>query len=373
MTTIEQAKSLLQSSQEQKAVELLAGAIVKEPENVQLLEVFGEALLEVNEVETAYNVLSKAVEKDPEAALGVDKFLYLGQIVGGADGVQLLDVALARLSLQLEQIASSQGENDPVLVELAKLYPSAADLLQYLIRKLNSAVFAEIEVWMTDLCMEEEAESQCDLLIEKLLALDPENPEALSLLCLIRISQQRNDEGKEALTKAWEHFQQRKAVLAADADAHDELVELVQPLIGLARFAVELAMYDVAPAICAAVSEINDNAVDAYYLEGLAHIFKAKQLHGGDGSEDYRETDLGAVVNSANSDISAILAEARLALTQGFRAVNSAAAESTDPDVAVQINELLRPLGGPNMEEILPQKVADDEDWEDEIESDDEA
>ena len=60
---------------------------------------------------------------------------------------------------------------------------------------------------MTDLCMEPEAESKCNELIDYSLQLDDNNnPESYSLLSSIRISQQRTQEAIEALLKSWELF-----------------------------------------------------------------------------------------------------------------------------------------------------------------------
>lgn len=379
-STIHRARALLQSSQEQKALELLAPAATQHPDNVPLLEIFGQTLLEVNDVETAYSVLIKAAELDPEATQGVDKFLYLGQIIGGRDGCDYLDVALARLLTQLEKVAAN-SQDDASLVELAKVYPTSEALSQYLIKKLNQGIFAEIEIWMTDLCMEPEAEEQCDKLISHSLALDDQNPEALSLLALIRISQQRNDEAKDSLLKSWELFQAKKRSLEVNqSEGGEELsfeyIELVQPLLGLARFAIELAMYDVGPLISASISEINDNALDCYYYEALCHILKAKlaysELH--PSETDYRELDTALVVKSDDAAIQAAVAEAKSALTQGYRVINSANAEASDPDVVDQVNEMLQEVGGPVMAELMPERRTNDDDeegWEDEIVSDD--
>ncbi|KAF3988727.1 hypothetical protein FT663_03208 [Candidozyma haemuli var. vulneris] len=381
---IARARALLQSSQENKAMELLAPEVAKNQDDPKLLEVFGECLLEVNDVESAYNVLEKAVSLDTEGALGVDKFLYLGQIIGGNDGINHINVALAKLQEQLQKVVDNSGTDDSVLVDLAQLYPSTEDLAGHLIKKLNQGIFAEIEIWMTDLCMEPEAEEQCDKLISHSLTLDETNPEALSLLASIRISQQKNEEAQEALLKSWSLFQEKKVALEENQkkddgeDASLEYVELVQPLLGLARFAIELGMYEVAPSIAASVAEINDNALDAFYYEALAHLLRAKQVYGElnpssvPEESDYREIDLDQVKKSDDENVQSGLHDARSALTQGYRVLNSASAEAMDPDVAGQVSELLTELGGPIMADLLPERKNDDDEegWEDEIQSD---
>lgn len=382
---IGRARALLQSSQETKALELLTPEIAKDPENVRLLQVFGEALLEANDVETAYDVLQKACELDQQAELGVEKFLYLGQIIGGADGVSLVNVAINRLDDQLNKLLDDSsfedGAGDALLKELAALYTSPEALKTYLISKINQGIFAEIEIWMTDLCMEPEAEQQCDQLISHSLTLDAENPEALSLLALIRISQQRQSEAEEALQKSWTLFAQKKEHLENQQnkegdEATFEYIELTQPLLQLARFAVELAMYDLAPQITVAVSEINDNCLDCFYLEALAYVFKAKLLYSQQSAVegDYRELELAPILASTDEIIQSCIADAKSALTQGYRVIHSADAEALDLDLIDQVNEMLTAFGGPVMAELMPERATgeDDGNWEDEIVSDDE-
>ncbi|KAF8004318.1 hypothetical protein HF325_001766 [Metschnikowia pulcherrima] len=375
-STIQKARAFLQSSQEAKALELLTPKVSQHPENVLLLQVFGEALLEANDVETAYAVLSKATELDPEAKLGVEKFLYLGQIIGGSDGCSLLNIAIQRLQDQLQSVHDNTGGNDPVLQELSRSYPTSEVLALYLIKKLNQAIFAEIEIWMTDLCMEPEAEAECDKLISHSLTLDDANPEAYSLLALIRISQQRQTDAEEALNKAWELFAQRKQDLEVQQNQEGEestfeYIELVQPLLGLARFAIELGMFEVVPQISAAVAEVNDNALDCFYYEALAHSLKAKQLyaqaHG--ITDDYREIDDALIVKADTEAIQSCVADARSALTQGYRVINSADLEASDPEVIDQVNGMLAVFGGPVMADLMPPRRNDDddEDWEKEI------
>lgn len=375
---IGKARALLQNAKEGDALALLTPEVAKDPENVPLLEIFGESLLEANDVETAYNVLKKATQLDPQAALGVDKFLYLGQIIGGQDGCAYLDSAILKVQEQLLNVKENKGELDPVLQGLARLYPTSDLLSAYLIKKLNQAIFAEIEIWMTDLCMEPEAEAQCDKLISHSLAMDNNNPEAHSLLALIRISQQRPDEAKQALTTSWQLFSSKKLDLEQQQNSEGdessfEYVELVQPLLGLSRFAIELAMYDIVPEICSAVSDINDNALDCYYLESLSHILKAKRLYSELNSvkTDYRDLDNSVLENSSDEKIVQCLQDAKSSLTQGYRVMNSADAEASDPDVITQVSDMLQAFGGPVMSELMPSRQ-DDEDlndgWEDELE-----
>lgn len=383
---IANARALIQSSQADKALELLTPLMPENETSVPFLQIFGEVLLETSDLENAYEVLTSACTLDAEAELGTEKFFYLGQIIGGADGIKYVDVGLAKLSDQLKLIQEEQGERDFLLIQLAKLYPTKDLLISYLIKKLNQGIFAKIEIWMTDLCMEPEAEQQCDDLINYSLLLDPENPEALSLLASIRISQQRPGEAKESLLKSWALFQAKKSALEESAnklqenneDAFDvgmEYVELIQPLLTLARFAIELESYDLAISITSNIQDVNEDILDAYYYEALANILNAKKLYhqSNNVNEDYRDIDLDTLKSATDENIQNSLKEAKSALVIGYKIINSDAGSEAEPELIEQVNDLLNQLGGASMADLLPKRDdGDDEGWEDEIESDDE-
>ncbi|RLV92998.1 Assembly chaperone of RPL4 [Spathaspora sp. JA1] len=376
---ISQARALLETSQPEQALTLLTQHLQANVESIEFLSVYGETLLETNQLEQAYQVLSKACEMDPDANQGVEKFLYLGQIIGGSDGLDYINIALNKLSTYLQDLQS--GKKTP---EELKQYGNEDKLRLWLIEKLNSGIFSEIEVWMTDLCMEPEAESKCQELIDYSLSLDDTNPEAYSLLASIRISQQRNEEAVVALEKSWELFQIKKTNLeqAANATTEDvnafeigmEYVELIQPLLTLSRFAMELELYDSAILIASNVQDINDSILDSYYIEALANLFKAKRQLPVQQDQDYRDIDIKTLQQTNNEEISTILNQVRSSLTQGYKVINSAAGEDCDPGLVDQVNELLTELGGPIMSELMPKRGDDEEveGWEDEIQSDEE-
>lgn len=383
---IANARALIQSSQPDKALELLTPLKSENESSVPFLQIFGEVLLETSDLENAYQVLTSACTLDSEAELGTEKFFYLGQIIGGIDGIKYVDVGLTKLADQLNLIQEDQGERDFLLVQLAKLYPTKELLISYLIKKLNQGIFAKIEIWMTDLCMEPEAEQQCDDLINHSLLLDPENPEALSLLASIRISQQRPEEAKESLLKSWTLFQAKKSALEESAnklqenneDAFDvgmEYVELIQPLLTLARFAIELESYDLAISITSNTQDVNEDILDAYYYEALANILNAKKLYHqlSNVSEDYRDIELDILKSTTDENIQNSLKEAKSALVIGYKIINSDAGSEAEQELVEQVNDLLNQLGGASMADLLPKRDdGDDEGWEDEIESDNE-
>jgi Tfp pilus assembly protein PilF len=55
------------------------------------------------------------------------------------------------------------------------------------------------------------AESNCENLLKTALQVDPENTEALQTLASVRMSQQRPDEAKDILEKAWSSWKDLEA------------------------------------------------------------------------------------------------------------------------------------------------------------------
>lgn len=362
---VAKARALLQSSQIEKALEILQPAVKQHPENVPLLEVLADTMLELNDVESAYNILMKAVELDPEAKQGVEKFLNLGQIIGGRDGCQLLDIAIARCMELLDKVAL-----EPEFVSTSG-FDSAEEFRANFVKKFNLAIFAEIEIWMTDLCMEPEAEQMCDQLISQSLKLDDSNPEAHSLLALIRISQQRHDDAVQAVQRSWNLFSEKKTLLETQQnregeEASFEYLELVQPLLSLARHAVELEEVGLVPEISAAVGDINNNCLDIYYYEALAALLAAKK-EAGLKTQDIANLPVSELINKS-PEIDALLEDARSALTQAYRVLNSVDLEDLDPELVEQVNSLLGELGGPNMAELVEKRRYSDDDSDSDIE-----
>lgn len=388
---IADARALLQFSQAEKALELLTPNFESKSSSVPFLQIFGETLLENNDLENAYNVLIKACELDPTGDQGTEKFLYLGQIIGGSDGLKYLDNGLNKLSVQLNAINEDKGEDDNILVELSKVYETKEQLQKYFIKKLNQGIFAKIEIWMTDLCMEPEAEDQCNNLIAYSLELDNQNPESLSLLSSIRISQQRVDEAKEALKTSWTLFQDKKTKLEEAAnnlqtDSEEknqpdsfevglEYMELIQPLLTLARFAIELELYEIAITISSNSQDINENILESYYYEALANILSAKQIAykvQSSNVEDYRDLEIKELMKSQNSNIKAFIDEAKSALTQGYKITQTDSVDA-DPELIEQVLSLVDEVGGPIISELMPQRLeVEEEGWEEEINSDEE-
>ncbi|KAA8896828.1 hypothetical protein DIURU_005568 [Diutina rugosa] len=318
-------------------------------DDVPFLSHVAECALEVGDVDDAYHCLTKACQLDPEAAQGPEKFFSLGQITGGEEGVAYFTTGLARLRNTLEN-----GVTTPEVIA-----------------KMISAIFATVEIWLTDLADHDESLAKCQELLEYAHQLDDSNGETYALKAQVLILENKFADASTAIHRAWELIQQRLAQLAAEGSQDPFVyVELIQPMASMIKSALETANYELAALMCQRVAEIDDNLLEIYYYEALAHLMSVKQALGLD-----LDADVDAVVQAIQAhgdatqkaELESMVTDARSALTQGFRVIQTA--EDADADVVEQVNQMLKPLGGPNMKELMPQK---DEDvnvdgWEEEL------
>ena len=228
--------------------------------NLQLIEAFIEIYLENGGVENAYPLLVRSCELDPQGQLGgSEKFFTLGQITGGEDGIKIMFQGV-------ENISQASGES----------------LSQEQINKIIGGLLSMIEIWMTDLCMEPNAESQCEELIQRAMEIsDKQSPEAWAMLGSIRISQQRYSDACASFIEAWKFFEMKKQnienhLLDNSVVSHRDYIELLQPLLSLIKMCIEMGLYDVSLKIINAVKDIEEDNLENYYLEGFANYMLCK-------------------------------------------------------------------------------------------------
>ncbi|CAL9731363.1 assembly chaperone of RPL4 [Monosporozyma unispora] len=345
--TIAEARTALSENSASKALKLLKplkkSLKTENSSNLPLLEVFAESYLENGQVDKAYPLLVQSCELDPKGSMGgCDKFFTLGQIVGGQDGISIL-------AQGIKNVSTLNGDN----------------ISQDQVEKIIGGLLTMIEIWMTDLCMELNAESQCEELINKAMEIsENKSPEAWSTLGSIRISQQRFGDASEAFTQSWTQFEQKKNTIAENildsshSASHEDYVDLLQPLLSLAKMCMEVGLYEIALKVEALVKEIDEDNLEGYYLEGFTNYLISK-------IETFKKTNPEVTLtpeniyefNShiqdvpldlTNSDIQENIHDSRIALSFA-----SKLGENIDPsdEIAKELvngtNALLQEIGGP--------------------------
>lgn len=249
MSMLDEARSLLDSSEPQQCIDLLLSTSIDSSQELSIFQLLGEAYLDLGDPQNAYQQFTKAAKLDPQGVVGgIEKFLWLGQITGGQDGLKWFEKG----AMGLREEMSKHGSN---LNSLSK-------------KKLIESLCSMIEIWMTDLCMEPEAESSCEKLITEALMVDDALAEPWSVLGSIRISQQRNDDAKEALRRSWEIFEMDSELGIDD----------VPSLTRLAQNMTEMDMLELVLDVTKRIQTIDDQVVEAYYLNGFSHFQLYKRL-----------------------------------------------------------------------------------------------
>ncbi|SCV05334.1 LANO_0H05204g1_1 [Lachancea nothofagi CBS 11611] len=332
--------------------------------NVELHQIFADIYLDDGQLDKAYPLLVRACELDPEGKVGgSDKFFTLGQIAGGEDGISLL--------MQGIEIVSS----------------NAGDLLkQDQADKIVSGLLSMIEIWMTDLCMEANAETQCEELIAKAMEVsESQSPEAWAMLGSIRISQQRFADAAEAFTQSWRFFRDKKMSIENSAqqeasNLHSEFVELLQPLLNLAKMCIEMGLYEIALEIEGAIKDIDEDNLEGIYLEGFTHylickleLFKHKNpsLHlSPENVYEFNQHFQELPMELSNDSIQEHACEARLILSYMIKlAENSDSKDEVAMELVEGAKGLLPELGGPaDMADLIKfrkgEEIGDDEEIE---------
>lgn len=141
---------------------------------------------------------------------------------------------------------------------------------------LTSALCSCAEVYMSDLCMEPDAEQRCERYVNEALLISPSSCEALVTLASVRISQTRVEEAKGALLRA------REAVLAERGE-DGSFSTAFSVRVGLARLLVEVEELETAVEVVEELVAENDQLVDLWYLGGWAMFLIGEKLEGGVG------------------------------------------------------------------------------------------
>lgn len=211
----------------------------------------------------------------PEASGGgAEKFLWLAQLSeeGGRESVEWFERGCSVLREEISAVESSlkgSGVNDKEVEERR--------------RKLSGALCGIVEIWMTDLSFEDEAEGECERLMTEALLVAPKSSEALQTLASVKISQLRVEEAGEALGRSMDMWE--------ELPPEDERVPEFATRISLARLLMEVEMLDEAMWVLKRLVDEDDESVEAWYLGGwclflLGEMVKEAEMEGGKGCED---------------------------------------------------------------------------------------
>lgn len=357
-----QATVHLQTSEPEEALKYALKALktlrTKSEPSRQLpaLNLLGEINVELGEIEAARQYFTQAVEIDEDGELpdtqggGAEKFMWLAQLSeeGGLDSVRWFEKGAEVLRKQIQAILEQDDDEDEE-IEL---------LLQDKRMKLANALCSIAEVYMTDLSWDdEEAEKQCNKVIEEALSIAPDSPETLQTAASVRISQHKREEAREHLSKSLE--------LWKDLDPEDPEVPDFPVRISLSRLLMEAEMEDEAIEVLERLIAEDDHSVEAWYQGGWClQLIAEKQQSKANGDSSADEDAVDTVKELMKRSRSWLLQSLKL-----YRLVDYED-ERLQEHALELVKSLNEVLGEPD--EAEEEAAAEEDDWEDSHDSDEE-
>ncbi|XP_063845134.1 uncharacterized protein LOC135091423 [Scylla paramamosain] len=330
------AQEEIDSFQYETAQTLCHTALKKEPDNVAVLETSASLCLEVGNLDGARHCLGRAITVQPEG--GHEKYMSMAQLMEGREALQCYQKGIEILtrkvlSLPVVKKAEEAGEpvdmtmqddsgrngtstessgvaavtvktepRDPMLDEgNENLCPAEAeagasrgstsasslgpqqDERAGLVRQMSTAYCSVAELFMTDLCDEEEAEEACRANILKAIEVDPSNPEAFQHMASFLLVKQEVEEAKKYIAQSLEVWlPQYRAVREGKAATGSFDPVEVCPLsyatrLTTARILIEVEDHKSAVEVLEGLTEEDDEVVDVWYLMGWSHYLQGEE------------------------------------------------------------------------------------------------
>lgn len=240
---LKQAEDHLDRFELEECLVLCQQAVSQDEACVDALQLYASVLIELGQIETAREALLRAVTASPNA--GYEKYLALAQLSTANDSLGYYSEA-ARI--------------------LKGLLPSVTDteVLKTMHRQLSNIFASAAELYLTDLCFEEGAESRCEALVAESIAADASNPEGLRLQADLRLSQDRKEDAKASMLAC--------LALWKDLSFDDLQYPLYEQRLAMSKVLLEVELFEEATEVLEGLLEEDDSVIDSWYLLGIAQV-----------------------------------------------------------------------------------------------------
>ncbi|PHH69670.1 hypothetical protein CDD80_6571 [Ophiocordyceps camponoti-rufipedis] len=249
------------------------------------LNLLGVLHVENGDEDEARGYLERAVGLDEEGLVdekiggGPEKFLFLAQLSeeGGIDSVRWFERGASALRKQIQALSATASRTAKQQADLEEKQ-----------QQLGGVLCAVAEVYMTDLSWEDDAESRCEALVTEAMMIAPDSAETWQTVANVRVSQERTDEARAALTRSLD--------LWRDLPPEHPAIPEFPTRIALARLLLETKMEEEALTVLERLVTEDDESVEAWYLGGWClYVLGEKQQQprqeqNGGGSEEWKGT-----------------------------------------------------------------------------------
>lgn len=308
-------------------------ALRRNPDHVAALESSANLCIEVGNQDGARQCLGRAITVEPEC--GHSKYVTMAQLMNGNEalqcymkGTQLIEAEIAKLlhgeidkqqgvngeaieCATTEAIGSTNGNTNGVTNgntngDACSSNTQSPGRGNEMRRELSTTFCSIAELFMTDLCDEEQAEDQCRSNINKAIEVDPGNPESYQQMASFLLIKQEPEEAKTFINKSLNLWLPKYKEIdegKAEAGSFDpvEICSLsLSSRMSTARILIELENHQDALDVLEGCLGEDDESVDVWYLLGWSyyqrgeefrelaqhHLTRAMQVHKTEPCED---------------------------------------------------------------------------------------
>ena len=261
-----QARHALETSHVSLAFQLCSQFLEKHPDDPIALELAAEIALDMDKDVQAQAYLIKAIDIAPDTGSG--KFLMLAGLEQGHEAVRLYERGVALLEQEL--IALNNTPTNPSLqgVAVVEEEEEEEDVLTQrrdMVRKAAEALVAATEIYLTDLCFEQDAEQRCEHYLTQALQLDPSCASAHATLASVRLSQCRPDDARSSLQHSLALWN------IHDPESTPDTTPTYDSRLATAKLLLELDEDDVALDVISGLEKEDDLVPDIWYLYGFIY------------------------------------------------------------------------------------------------------
>lgn len=246
---LEKARSCQENYDYDMAKRYCNRAMEMEPENVEVLENIGSIYMDFGDWDSAKELFERCVNLSPNT--GYQKYMYLGQVNVAQDAVNYFNKGIELMIKELNSL------------------PTNSDKAKDLSRKISSALCSIVEMYMTDLCDEPNAEENCEKYIIEAEKYCNTNFEVYQTMASVRMSQNRPEEAKELVLKSIN--------LWKDLDVEDENYPEYPIRVNLAKLMLELHMNTEALSLLQSLLQEDDEIVEVSYLCGWCYYLLGEE------------------------------------------------------------------------------------------------
>lgn len=267
-----QADALEEIGKVDKAIALVEPIIVRNPDNVGLLERLATLYMEAGRPEDAENTLRSAIRLSPNS--GFEKYAYLSQLLGPTEeAVALATKAIELIQAEISQLNNNASTNTERLSELRRYLSSShcavAEIGLAIIEDSNNpAVAASLDSRVESAIMAalgtSEPGSQSEL-------------EGSLTLANLRLSQGRKDEARTAMSRVMNWMSSALQALSSDNVDEDTVGDALESLppfdirIAIAKQLIEADMFQEAIPVLSSILCESDFNVEVWYMLAIAH------------------------------------------------------------------------------------------------------